>query len=253
MRFSDLDVKYGRAFLVGSVFIIWGVILLSFYNNGYLQTWMLWKIPADDVMFLDFRVIPAAAETFKSGIDPAVSNPNDPAGRPFNYPKIWYLFFFVPLSQNDTVWMSIFLIVLFFVVLFIFPEHIRMRDAILFLWFIFSPACMLLYERGNIDMLFFFLCGVVIMTISWIPIVATIVFLAASFFKLFPFFGIPLFFHEDKNRFYKFFGVVMLIFLIYLMFNVDSLRNSWHLTQRGVRFSYGMNIIFVLLDAYFYY
>lgn len=250
MRLEQFDNKHGRLVLIGAVLLIWGAIIWSFNTYGYVQTWKLWHIPAKKTPFLDFRLIPGSAETFRSGIDPAISNPNDPSHRLFNYPKIWYWLFSLKISQDDTIWISIVLIVLFFIILFAFPEKIRVRDALILLVFIFSPACMLLYERGNVDLIFFILCGLTILTASRWPVAASAILLIASFFKLFPFLGIAVFIQENKKRFYALFGAVAAIFFLYLLLNIESLKASWQLTERGTYVSYGAAVIFDLLHAY---
>ena len=253
MRLKDFDAKNGNAVLVASVVLIWGAVIWSFISNGYVQTWEVWHISTMLPPFLDFRLIPGAAETFRSGINPAVFNPYDPTGRIFNYPKIWYLLFSLNIHQDDTVWICTMLIVLFFLVLILFPENIRVRDVLLFLPFIFSPACMLLYERGNVDLIFFILCGIAILTVQGLPLVATGLLLVASFFKLFPIFGITIFFQENKKRSYAFVGGMIAVFLLYLLFNIESLKTSWQSTEQGTYASYGVFVVFDLLYSYFRY
>jgi hypothetical protein len=247
MRFG---LKNGKTILIAAGLLIWVAIIWSFFANGYLQTWSLWQVPAKTPIFLDFRLIPGSAETFRSGIDPAVSNPNDPLERLFNYPKIWYLLFNTGISQGDTVWICIVLLILFFLTVFAFPEKLRVRDTLLLLVIVFSPACMLLYERGNVDLIFFILTGLMILTLSRWPVVAIGILAVASFFKLFPFFAIAGFLQENKKRFYVLSSTAAAIFLCYLVFSVDSLKASWQLTWRSTDISYGVYIIFDLLHDY---
>lgn len=248
MWLRDFDERHGKAVLVGAGLTIWGMILLSFHYLGQFRTWRLWHIPARKILFLDFRLIPGAAETFQAGGDPAVSNPFDPSLRLFNYPRIWYWLFNLKITQDDTIWISATLIILFFLIIFIFPEKIRVRDSSLYLPFIFSPACVLLYERGNVDLIFFVLCGLTILTVNRLSIVSAVILLIASFFKLFPFFGVTVFLHESRKRFYVLFSVVTAIFLSYVLLSIDSLKAAWYLTERGVNDSYGVYIIFYILN-----
>ena len=253
MTFMGFDLKNGKITLIVVGLLIWGAIIWSFSVNGYLQTWALWQIPAETPQFLDFRLIPGSAETFRSGIDPAISNPNDPLGRLFNYPRIWYLLFNTGISQDDTVWICTVLLVLFFLIVFAFPEKLHVRDAILLLVIVFSPACILLYERGNVDLIFFILAGLMILTLSRWPAVAIGIFSLASFFKFFPFFGIAGLLQENKKRFYVLSSIATTIFLLYLVFNFESMKASWLLTWRDIYLSYGVYIIFDLLHVYLRY
>ena len=249
----NFNLKNGKIILIVAGLLIWGAIILSLFVNGYFETWSLWQIPAQKPPFLDFRLIPGSAETLRSGMDPSIYNPNDPAGRLFNYPKIWYLLFNTGISQDDTIWICTVLLVLFFLIVFVFPEKLQVRDALLLLLIAFSPACMLLYERGNVDLIFFILVGLMILTLSRWPAVAIGILSIASFFKLFPFFAIAGFFQDNKKRFYVLFSTTTLIFLLYLVFNIESLKASWQLTERRTYFSYGVYIIFDLFQPYVRY
>src|SRR5688572_18795909 len=102
MRIKEFNEYHGRPALIVASILIWIWIIWSFFNHGYIQTWELWHIPAELPPFLDFRLLPSGAETFRSGIDPAVSNPSDPWNHLFNYPKIWYIFFYTGITQDDT-------------------------------------------------------------------------------------------------------------------------------------------------------
>ncbi len=232
---------------------MWILIAGSFIRNGYLETWSLWKFPAELPPFLDFRLIPAGAQTYWSGQDPSISNPYDPRGRIFNYPKIWYLLFYTGIGQNDTVWICVVLIFLFFLIVFAFPERIRIRDAIPLLLIVFSPACMLLYERGNVDLLIFILCGLSILLIQGYPILSEIILLFATILKLFPLFGVTVFFQKTKRGFYISVAAAVIAFAGYILFSYNSFSALWNLTQRGTFMSYGIDVVFDLLHAYFRY
>ena len=66
MTFKNFDLKNGKTFLIVAGLLIWSLIISSFFVNGYLETWMLWQVPAKMPLFLDFRLIPASAETFRT-------------------------------------------------------------------------------------------------------------------------------------------------------------------------------------------
>lgn len=61
---------------------------------------------------------------------------------------------------------------------------------------------MLLYERGNVDLIFFILVGLIILPLSRWPAVAIGILSLASFFKFFPFFGIAGLLQENKKKYY---------------------------------------------------
>src|SRR6185295_19650619 len=101
---SDSESKsYGRVVLITATLFVWLFMLISFKYYGYEETWQLWKVPTMMPPFLDFRLIPGSAESFREGFEPTVSNPTDPTGRIFNYPAFWRIFFYTGITQDDTI------------------------------------------------------------------------------------------------------------------------------------------------------
>lgn len=242
MQSRYLNDKYGKAFLIGGSLLIWLSILLLFKGYGYTQTWELWKIPTESPLFSDFRLIPGSAETFRMGIEPSVRNPGDPHKRKFNYPTFWRLFFYTGITQADTIWISILMIVLFFAGVFLFPQRLRVSDAIWMLFIVFSPASMLLYERGNVDLIVFFLCVGIVLATDYSGYAAAALLMVGTVVKLFPFFGITVLFRESRQRFIWLSAGCLFVLLAYMYVTWESVSVSWNLTMRGKDISYGANV-----------
>lgn len=253
MNIKEINRDYGRHFLVVAAIFVWALIIHSFFVNGYIETWYKWHFPAKMPPFSDFRLIPSSAEAFRMGLDPSVTNPTNPRGHLFNYPKAWYIFFFTGITQDDTIWIVTTMLVTFFLVLFAFPEKLSVLDALLMLGLCFSPAAMLLYERGNVDMAMFTLCGAVILLARKMPWWAVLTLSVAAIFKLFPFFGIGIFLRENRKDFYKYALACALLLGVYLALTYQDLSVAWNLTQRGTYLSYGDQVIFTLYWAYLRY
>lgn len=244
MLFQKIEEKYGRPFLIAAVILIWLLIGYSFLNYGYIKTWKLWHIPALLPPFLDFRLIPGSAETFRMGIDPALDNPGDPAHRIFNYPKIWTLFFYTGITEDDTIWVSITMLILFFLSVMFLPGKLRIRDAIIMLFVIFAPASMLLYERGNVDLIIFAICASAVMASESFPGLTTGILAFGAVVKMFPFFGLSVLLKKSQGTFFRAFLIVFAILVAYMILTFDSVIGSWTLTMRGVDNSYGANVFF---------
>jgi len=244
MQSKYLNDKYGKAFLVGGSLLIWLSIFLLFRNYGYTQTWELWKVPTESPPFSDFRLIPGSAETFRMGIEPSVRNPGDPHKRKFNYPTFWRLFFYIGITQADTIWISILMIVLFFVGVFLFPQKLTVSNAIWMLLVVFSPASMLLYERGNVDLIVFFLCVAIVLATDYSAYAAAALLIAGIVIKLFPFFGITVLLRESRPKVIWLSAGCLLVLLIYIYVTWESVSASWNLTMRGKEISYGANVFF---------
>lgn len=241
------DENYGRPVLIGSSVLLWLLILLLMYNIGYEKTWQLWRVPTEMPPFVDFRLIPGSAESYLRGFEPSVENPFDPRQRIFNYPTFWRVFFYSGVTQEDTVWVSVTMIVLFFVGAFLFPGTLTPPDALAMLLILFSPASMLLYERGNVDLVVFFVCAINIVLAGYSPVLAATGILFGSVMKMFPFFGISILLKESPSRFVRLFGVCTLLFLAYFFVTWESAVVAWDQTMRGTNISYGAN---VFLDRY---
>lgn len=239
-----LNDKYGKAFLVGGSLLIWLSILLLFKSYGYTQTWELWKVPTESPPFSDFRLIPGSAETFRMGIEPSVRNPGDPHKRKFNYPTFWRLFFYTGITQADTIWISILMIMLFFAGVFLFPQKLTVSNAIWMLLIVFSPASMLLYERGNVDLIVFFLCVAIVLAADYSGYAAAVLLIVGTVVKLFPFFGITVLLRESRRRFIWLSAGCLSVLLIYMYVTWESVSVSWNLTMRGKEISYGANVFF---------
>jgi hypothetical protein len=243
MRFSPVRENYGKLILIGASILLWLVVLLLLNAYGYHETWGLWKVPSLTPPFLDFRLIPGSAESFARGYEPSVENPYDPTGRIFNYPAFWRLFFYTGINQDDTIWISVSMIVLFFIGAFLFPDKLSIPGAIGMLVVLFSPAAMLLYERGNVDLFVFFVCALAVLATTYSSYLAAGLILFASIMKLFPILGLSIFLKEPKKKFLWLSAVSVFILIVYMIATWESVQASWNTTMRGDALSYGTNIL----------
>src|SRR5687767_8791103 len=244
MRSKNPSDQYGKAFLIGGSLLMWLFIFLLFKNYGYVETWALWKVPTESPPFSDFRLIPGSAETFRMGIEPSVRNPGDPHKRIFNYPTFWRLFFYTGITQADTTWISILMITLYFAGVFLFPQKLTVSQAIWMLLIVFSPASMLLYERGNVDLIVFFLCVAIVLATGYSAYATAALLIVGTVIKLFPFFGITVLLKESRKRFIWLSAFCLFVLLVYMYITWESVSVSWNLTMRGKDISYGANVFF---------
>src|SRR3972149_4264188 len=109
---------------------------------------------------------------------------------------------------------------------------------------VFSPASMLLYERGNVDLIVFFLCVAIVLATDYSAYAAAALLIVGTVVKLFPFFGISVLLRESKTKFIRLSVGCLLMLLIYMYVTWDSVSASWNLTMRGKDISYGANVFF---------
>ncbi len=233
----------GKSIFIGAAIGIWLLILILFKVYGYEQTWQLWKVPTEMPPFVDFRLIPGSAESFLRGFEPTVKNPYDPRERIFNYPLFWRIFFYSGVTQNDTIWISTLMIVLFFIAVYIFPEKLTGWNAFWLLVVVFSPASMLLYERGNVDLIVFVLCVLVVLAESYSGLLAAGLIMFGTIVKIYPFFGISVLLKETRTRFLLLSAACLAMLVSYVYASNKSMSAAWNTTMRGKQISYGTDVL----------
>lgn len=240
----------GKSLLIAGILLMWVLIFVLFKGYGYRETWELWDVPLQTQTFLDFRLIPGSAESYRHGFEPSIKNPFDPGKRIFNYPTFWRLFFYTNISQDDTIWFVVSMLILYFVGVILFPQKITVQGALLMLLVVFSPASMLLYERGNADLFVFFICAMAILAMDYSASLAAVLIVFGAVVKMFPLFGITIFLKEPKNKFIRLALGCILFMLVYGLKTFESQSAAWNTTMRGNGLSYGTFVIITRLGDY---
>lgn len=241
---QNLKIKRGKLYFIFATLLIGFILLVSFKIYGYENTWRLWQVPTLMPPFADLRLIPGGAETFRRGLDPTVQNPGDPYKRIFNYPRIWYLVFYTGINQDDVIWLGIVIFALFYLGLISFPGKLDWWGVMWMLLITFSPAAMLLYERANVDLLIFFICAMAVVALDYSALGAALIILVGGLLKIFPIFGLSIFFGKDRKQFWRYALLVIISFGVYAWWSFSNIQASWNLTMRGKSISYGVNVIF---------
>jgi len=137
----------------------------SFVFHGYERTWSSLGIYPLSPYFSDARVLTSGAESHALGFDPMVYNPRHPSGELMDYPRTWQLFFYLGIDQKDTIYFEAAFVSLFFLGIFLFLAEINKVTAAALACGIFSPAVLMGIERGNNDLVIFFLQALSLMVI----------------------------------------------------------------------------------------
>ncbi len=220
------------------------ILGLSFYFLGYIETWRLWNIPASPLPFLDLRSILSAAEAYAAGYDPTLANPFDPGGRAFNYPPlVWRPILASGVTQAWAIPLGIMLVGLFVIGIIIFPGKLNGLSIFLLLLALFSPATLLGVERGNVDLLFFFLMSMGLVLVEMAPGLSLSTLITGVLFKIFPVFGIGYFLSEDRRKSVKFVAAGILVALIYFLSTYHDLAAVFKNTPKGADISYGVLVL----------
>lgn len=230
-----------------SGFLLLGV---SFLSVGYYKTWELYNIPALQPCFADLRVITAGAESKALGYDPLMNNPADPWGRTLNYPRVWQTLYLAGVDQEDTVSIGIAIWMLFIISLFLFTSNnITKRIALIMVFFVFSPAVLFGLERGNIDLLMFFILSLALVSMNKdarIFILFTYgLILSAFLLKLYPVFGFVSSLREKRRLFIVISLYILTSICVYTLYFYNDLRLISLATPRPTKLAYGADVLWM--------
>ncbi|HUL51881.1 MAG TPA: hypothetical protein VLT83_00595 [Opitutaceae bacterium] len=220
-----------------------------FVVHGYVKTWRLWNIPAANLPFMDFRVITAGADAHRQGLDPMVSNATDPSGRPLNYPRIWQGLYALGIGQEQTVLLGVISILLFAAGVCVFIPRPSNTDVAFILAAIFSPAVLLCVERGNTDLIVFFLLALAVASAERSAVASVALVLVGFVLKLFPLLGLTVVLGKPRRVVITAAVVAAGVMGFYVWLTYDDLLRINALTGHDTWLSYGMNILWMKLVA----
>ncbi len=224
-------------------------LLLGVY--GFDNTWQLWNIPTMSPHFADLRTITGGAESARMGLDPMVENPADPWGRTMDYPRIWQSIFALGIDHRDTVWIAVVMIASFLAGLFLFVRDIDRPTAWIMGAAIFSPAVLLGIERGNNDLLIFFIMAGALAALRHRPAVATGLITMGGILMYFPVFGLLALLREPRKRFFTLAGISVGILVVYVLLTHNDVLLIGQGELRGTTISYGFNVLHSSLQSHF--
>lgn len=225
------------------------VIMITIFGSDKILR-LIWNIPTMHPVFADIRTIVGVNETLSYGLDPLVSNPGDPWGRAMNYPRIWqYLAEIFNFNQNTAMSFGFINLSLYIFGFLLFSSKLNLSKAMLFVLLItfLSPASVLAMERGNIDIVMFFLISLSLLYVYSSNIFCGIILLA-SFLKIFPIFAIAGLLKHSKKSFITASLISFLIFIIYVIFNIQDIILIKNGTPQSTFLSYGMNIVWMQMQ-----
>ena len=188
-----------RLVTVGLV-IVYLAVLGAMGGRG---EWGRLGVPPGKLSFEDLRSVTTGWECTRRGIPVIAMNPCDPLERPANYPQIW---------MRASSWhLDRFTIALGFVVaavaglaaLLVVPPDAPAWTGIVHAGAICSPAVMLGFERGNVDLLLF---GLVVAAALVVrkgirgSVAAHVLLLIAAILKLFPIFAAGMLVRRARDR-----------------------------------------------------
>ena len=108
--------------------------------------------------FNDLLTLLAGGESMRDGLDPILQNPHDPAGIRPNYPHLWfYPLAVLGIRQNSAFELGIVLALAFYGSALWFAGPLRLREGMVWAFFLCAPPVTLAVVRGNNDLVIFVL------------------------------------------------------------------------------------------------
>ena len=168
-------------------------------------------------------------------------------GRPMNYPNIWvYFFSFLKIFGNPVFILGIFQISIY--ILFSKLVLIKTKDFFYVNFFIlFSPALLLLMERGNNDATIFFLLLFSVLLKNYL---SGFLLGLAICLKIYPIFIIPfyLFFKKFNKKFFIGFAITIpFIFWTFLQINTAVVNTAVEASFSASFGIYSLSMFFIKL------
>ncbi len=197
--------------------------------------------------FFDARQLAMAAESYSQGYDPLKENPLNPRGTRLNYPRVWHILFITGIDQSHTTLIGIIFMILFFFGIGMFWFFKKFDNLTYFILsiIIISPAVMLGIERGNIELVIFFILSAALMINHYSSISAIFLFLFASVLKLYPVFGFFYLLKEQKREFWKLFISACVFFIVYSLFTLEDLKQVYLTSPKNAKSAYGLNVFWM--------
>jgi len=162
------------------------LILARAFASDWVSVWSVFRVPTMSPPFMDLHAITDGVKTLKEGGDPLINNPADPLHRRLPYPRIWaHLFSWLGIRESDIPIIGIAFCVLYLICIsWLIVRCESSLGALILLIAGLSVAPLFAIERGNIDLLIFFLvflgCAI---TNKFLKSGA---FLAATVLKIYP-------------------------------------------------------------------
>lgn len=225
------------------IFVHLGVIIAGL-TGAWQQTFLDLHVPAMTQPFVDFRSIPAAIESAKQGLDPMVSNPSDPRGRPLNYPRIWLLLARPFVGEAGVVAAGLVFATLFsFAVGWLVAIQRTTGASVAICIVALSSSTWLALERGNNDLLVFALIALALY-IPW-KYRSALIGLAALL-KVFPVVACVLKALRERTRFNI---AVAAVVIIYLATTYADLIRITQGTEYSGLLSFGIRSVVLLFTS----
>jgi hypothetical protein len=242
------EPRSGRSILLIGSLLVTAAICWTVSAMGWPAAWeQLGVAWPGSYSFLDTRIITGAAESFAAGYDPLHENPRDPFQRPLNYPRVWHALAFLGVREAHSDVVGSIFVGLFLAGVGLAFSRLDVRAGLLLLLFLVSPAVLFGVERGNNDLVVFFLVALALGIGRRNPVAGIVPIVFAAVLKIYPIFALGYGLRERSRRSFVALGGAALLFVVYCALTADDLRAMRLVTERSYVLSYGVETTEMLL------
>jgi hypothetical protein len=145
------------------------------------------------------------------------------------YPRIFWVFAGLGLGDKHTIFVGVLFIFMFYLITLYFMGTLNFYEGIIYGLILVSPPIMLLMERGNIDILIYFILALVVQTVArtnriFIKTFAYSILWFCALLKLYAIFGLTVILREKKKIALMLIIVFSVAFLAYYFSKVEEMR-----------------------------
>jgi hypothetical protein len=130
------------------------VLVLAGYGLGlgWTGSWSLFGVPSHRPAFLDLHAVTDNVACAARGINVYVNMDCDVLHRGYNYPPVWLLLGQLGIGSGDTIWLGLTIALPALALIIALFSGRSVAKGLFSLLVILSPSVMLVFERGNIDL-----------------------------------------------------------------------------------------------------
>jgi hypothetical protein len=235
--------------LAAAVVVLYGLLFAEGVRSlGVEQTLYAAGVPSVGAPFSDLYIFPSAATEFSRGGNPYVSNPTDPWGRPYNYPKVWLLFMRFPFAgvpllgfAIGAAWLATVAVAL---------GRLAPGQGVIAGVLVCSPPAALAIERGNTDLLIFIIVAAALACLGrrWRGPAWLLVF-AGAVLKVYPAAVFAAFLRPGCRRAWAWLAAGIAAFAIWAGLHFGEFQSIARTTPTGgPAVSYGSTVVFSIAE-----
>jgi len=249
--FNNLIISFQKNFKKTFIFIL--LLLFIFISFIYLFSgherlwWYVWNIPASPPHFEDVYMMTIGAESYALGHNPLYDNPVHPWNKKLNYPRIWHLLYFFDINRSHNNLIGSISVLFFYTGLgiFLFSKQYNKLTIFLISLIVLSPSIALGIERGNVELIIFFILSLALFINYSSSITALFFFVSASLLKIYPAFTFIYLLKENKKKFWVLFLSASGVFVLYALLTFADLKQIFLTTPKIAKSSYGLNVLWM--------